>query len=63
MKIKAGASAKASQFWQENGRILFLLLLEREGRSRRRERGYLPHVLLGRDINFAADSPGFINKF
>lgn len=27
------------------------------------ERGYLPHLLLDRDINFAADSPGSINKF
>ena len=48
---------------RERKNPFFLLLLEREGRSRRRERGYLPHVLLGRDINFAADSPGLINKF
>ena len=26
-------------------------------------KGDICHILLGRDINFAADSPGFINKF
>ena len=61
MSIKAGASAKLHNSGKTTEESFFYL--KREGRCRRRERGYLPHLLLGSDINFAADSPGSINKF
>ena len=62
MSIKAGASAKLHNSGKTTEESFFFYL-KREGRCSSRERGYLPHLLLGSDINFAADSPGSINKF